>query len=147
MEHYALRLPAATVPAPAGTKVARTEVQTGGEGSEVDCKILHVVGFQSFHVYHYMSEKPQPVEAAPELMSRNGWHYRHCEIRMAPIAIEKDGRVVVLAPEEASWAVLPLGCSVSEQEDRCKELTKKTLELVTREEAAIAREEMMVEGD
>jgi hypothetical protein len=147
MEHYALRLPAATVPAPVGTKIARAEVQMGGKGMGVDCQILHVVGFQSFHVYHYTSEKPQPVEAVPELMSRNGWHYRHCEIRIAPIAIEKDGRVVVLAPEEVRWAVLPLGCSVSEQEAQCEDLTKRTLEMVAREEAVISREEMMVEGD
>lgn len=147
MEHYALRMPATTVAAQPGTKVARAEARNSKEGAEVDSRVLQVIGFQSFHVYHYTSEEPRPVEAVPELMSRNGWHYRHCEIRVAPIAIEKDGRVMVLAPEEASWAMLPFGCSTSEQEAKCEELREKTLAELVREEAVVQREEVMVEGD
>lgn len=147
MERYALRIPAEAISACPGTRLIRVVSREVDGRSQVDCEVVQVVGFQAVHVYHYASDDPRTVEAVPELMSRNGWHFKHAETRFSPITISKEGRLEPLSPEDLTWSLLPPDCPATVLETRCRELVERQLSLIACEVAAEERDQGAVEGD
>lgn len=106
MEHFALQQPIPMIAAPPGTRVILVQTLEREGTLVTSYDVLHVVGFQGMRVYHYAAERVLPVHPTRVLMHRQGWKYKHMEMRYAPIFIDREGSLSMVEPDDPRWALV-----------------------------------------
>jgi hypothetical protein len=145
MEHYSLRQPAPTFPAPAGSRVIRVQAREAAGGWVAGHEVLRVIGIQPLVVHHYSKEQVASVHPDPALMQKDGWKYEHLEMRYSPVVITPQGKVAGLDPDDPRWCLVDPDLpddrvEIVAEALKAQEVERQALERRIEEEEEVERE-------